>query len=214
MAFKDRRDGGKKLAERLGKYKGDDPLILALPRGGIETGYEVARELDAELDVIVVRKLGAPSNPEFGFGAIGAGDTRVINEQTVKRLGLSEDEIERVAEKERKELNRRLEKYRGNRELPGIEGRTVIIVDDGMATGGTAMAAVQTTRAQNPEKLILAVPVSPPDSADKLRDEVDDLICLETPSAFMAVGQWYSRFGQTSDDRVIELLRKAHEGRE
>lgn len=214
MAFKDRREAGKQLAKELEDYREDNPLILALPRGGVETGYEVAEALDAELDVVVVRKLGAPSNPEFGFGAIGAGNTRVVNEQTVKRLGLSEEEIERVAEKERKELNRRLEKYRGNRELPDIEERTVIIVDDGMATGGTAMAAVQTTRAQNPAKLILAVPVSPPDSADKLRDEVDELICLKTPSAFMAVGQWYSRFGQTTDDQVIELLHKAREERE
>lgn len=211
MAFKNRREAGKELAQRLDSYRDESPLILALPRGGVETGYEVAQKLNAELDVIVVRKLGAPSNPEFGFGAIGAGGTRVVNQGTVNRLGLSEEDIERVTEKERKELNRRLEKYRGNQALPEIEDRTVIVVDDGMATGGTALAAVQTTRAQNPARLVLAVPVAPPDTADKLRDEVDELVCLKTPSAFMAVGQWYSQFGQTTDEQVIELLQKARE---
>lgn len=209
MTFTDRREAGRKLAEELTEYAGQNALVLGLPRGGVETGYEVAEALDAELDVIVTRKLGAPSNPEFGFGAIGPGGVRVLNDSTVQRLGLSEDQIEDVVEREQEELNRRLEEYRGQRELPEIEGRTVIVVDDGMATGGTALAAVQTTRAQNPKKIVLAVPVSPPDTADKLRDVVDELICLHTPRAFMAVGQWYQKFSQTTDEEVVQLLEKA-----
>lgn len=212
MTFTDRREAGRRLAEELSEYADTNALVLALPRGGVETGFEVARALDAELDVIVTRKLGAPGNPEFGFGAIGPGDVRVLNQETVRRLGLSEEQIEKVAEREGRELNRRLEEYRGERELPDIEGRTVIVVDDGMATGGTALAGVQTVRAQNPGKLVLAVPVAPPDTTEKLREEVDELICLHTPRAFMAVGQWYQRFDQTSDEQVVDLLEKAREG--
>jgi predicted phosphoribosyltransferase len=211
MTFSDRREAGRKLAEELTEYANTNALVLALPRGGVETGYEVARALDAELDVIVTRKLGAPGNPEFGFGAIGPGDVRVLNEETVRRLGLSKEQIEDVAEREGKELNRRLEEYRGKRELPQIEGRTVILVDDGMATGGTALAGVQTVRAQDPGTLILAVPVAPPDTAEKLRGKVDELVCLHTPRAFMAVGQWYQNFDQTTDEQVVDLLKKARE---
>ena len=211
MTFSDRREAGRKLAEELTRYAGTNALVLALPRGGVETGYEVAVALEAELDVIVTRKLGAPGNPEFGFGAIGPGNVRVLNEETVRRLRLSEEQIEEVAEREGRELQRRLEEYRGERDLPEIEGRTVIVVDDGMATGGTALAGVQTVRAQDPDKLVLAVPVAPPDTVEKLRNEVDELICLHTPRAFMAVGQWYQRFDQTSDEQVVDLLEKAQE---
>jgi predicted phosphoribosyltransferase len=209
IMFTDRHDAGRQLAESLTALADDTTLVLALPRGGVVVGYEVAKRLGAELDVLVVRKLGAPHNPDYGFGAIGPGGVRVLDNRAVRMLGLSDDDIEEVTERETAELQRRLKRYRGEKSLPQIEGRSVIVVDDGIATGGTARAALQTVRAQNPGQLILAVPVAPPDTAEKLHSEVDKLVCLQTPPAFMAVGQWYQHFDQTSDEEVIQLLQKS-----
>ena len=211
MAFKDRRDAGRQLAKRLKHHRGEDVLVLGLPRGGVEVAYEVATALDAPLDVIVTRKLGAPGNPEFGFGAIGPGGVRVLDRRSVQMLGLDEERIDRIAAREQEELDRRMREYRGERGGPRIEGRTVIVIDDGLATGGTARAAVQTIRASDPATLVLAVPVAPPDTARRLADEVDEMVCLETPAAFMAVGQWYRDFSQTTDEQVTELLARARE---
>lgn len=209
MIFQDRRDAGQQLARRLTGLRGEDPIVLALPRGGIVVGYEIARALGAPLDVIVARKLGAPGNPEFGFGAIAPGGVRFLDERTVRWLGLSEERIDRIAAEETEEMERRLHRYRGDRPLPDVRQRAVIVVDDGLATGVTARAAIRAVRLWEPGRLVLAVPVSAPDTARALASEVDEMVCLETPPGFMAVGQYYTDFEQTSDEEVIELLERA-----
>jgi len=209
VVFTDRHDAGRRLAARLTGYRDKNPIVLGLPRGGVVVAYEVARALEAPLDVIVTRKLGAPYNPEFGFGAVGPDGVRVIDEGTVRMLGLSQEQIERIAAAESQELERRLRRYRGQRPMPDLRHHTAIVVDDGLATGGTARAAVRAVRQLQATSVVLAVPVSPPDTAESLRAEVDELVCLQTPLAFMAVGQWYEDFGQTSDAEVVELLERS-----
>jgi predicted phosphoribosyltransferase len=186
-------------------------MVLALPRGGVVVGYEVAVALGAPLDVLVARKLGSPGNPEFGFGALAPGGARYLNEDTVRLLHLSEEEIERIAEREMREMRRRAEVYRAGGPEPDVAGRTAILVDDGLATGATARAAVAAVRRCDPGALVLAVPVSAPDTAAALRREVDELVCPLVPPGFMAVGQWYADFTQTTDAEVVELLRRAAE---
>ena len=197
------------LGEALLDYRDRSPVVLGLPRGGVVVGYEVARTLQAPLDVMVTRKLGAPGNPEFGFGAVGPGGVCVLDEHTVRMLRLSPDQIEAVVAAESEELNRRLRHYRGDRPVPDLSECAAIVVDDGLATGGTARAAVQAVRALGPQTLVLAVPVSPPDTARSFRSQVDEVVCLQTPLGFMAVGQWYQNFAQTSDAEVVELLELA-----
>ena len=211
MTFRDRREAGQMLAERLTGYRDRSPIVLGLPRGGVVVAYEVARALGAPLDVIVTRKLGAPHNPEFGFGAVGPGGVRVVDPHTVRMLGLAEDEIEEIAAQETRELERRLERYRGDRPMPDLRERAAIVVDDGLATGGTARAAVRVVRGLQARSVVLAVPVAPPDTVESLRPEVDEMVCLHAPAGFMAVGQWYYDFGQTSDAEVIALLERARE---
>ena len=216
MQFADRIDAGRQLAKRLEQYRLCNPIVLALPRGGVVVGYEIARALDAPLDVIVARKLGSPRNPEFGFGAIGPGGERVLDRGSVRMLGLTEADIDRIAEQELCELGRRLRSYRGDLPLPDLRGRTAIVVDDGLATGVTARAALRAVRGMEPARLVLAVPVSPPDTAETIRAEVDELVCLDTPAGFMAVGQFYRVFDQTPDEevmRLLELSRKAQQER-
>ena len=213
MVFRDRRDAGKQLSERLLHLRGHSPIVLALPRGGVVVGNEVARALGAPLEVIVARKLGAPGNPEFGFGAIGPGGERVLDRNTVRMLGLTEADIELVAREELQELERRLHHYRGDRPMPELRGRTAIVVDDGLATGVTARAALRAVRRMQPARLVLAVPVSPPDTAESMAAEVDEFVCLHTPPGFMAVGQWYEVFYQTSDEEVLQILER-HRGEE
>jgi putative phosphoribosyl transferase len=216
MLFKDRKEAGKRLAERLIEYEGgdlDDTIVLALPRGGVAVGYEVASALGAPLDVVAARKLGAPGQPELGIGAIAPGNILVLNEQVVRLLGLSAADIAEIVAEEEVELARRLRRYRGNDQLPDVRGRSVILVDDGLATGVTARAAIRAIRRQGPKRLVFAAPVCAPETAEALRSEVDDLICAETPSDFTAVGVWYKDFEQLSDEEVIRLLDRARKVR-
>ena len=209
MMFNDRREAGQRLGEVLLAYRDEQPLVLGLPRGGVVVAYEVARMLKAPLDVIVARKIGAPGQPELGIGAIAPGDTLVVDPYIVRVLGLSEEDIRQLAEREQRELERRIRLYRGDKPMPDVTGRTVIVVDDGLATGVTARAAMRSLRKQHPRKIILAVPVCAPDTAEALKKEADEVICLFAPPDFRAVGLWYRDFSQTSDEEVIELLQKA-----
>ncbi len=211
MVFDDRRDAGIRLAEALLAYAEKNTLVLALPRGGVVVAFEVAVALRAPLDVIVARKIGAPGQPELGIGAIAPGEVLIYDEFLVRYLGISSKELERLAQAETVEMERRLKHYRGDRPYPTFEGRTVILVDDGLATGVTARAAIRAIRKQKPQRLILAVPVCASETANKIRNEVDDFLCLHTPSDFRAVGLWYRNFDQTSDEEVVELLRRANE---
>jgi len=209
MIYKDRQDAGRQLAEKLMKFKDEKPVIIALPRGGVVTGYEVAKMLNAPLDVMITRKLGAPFQPELGVGAIAPNDVSILNLDAIRFLGISKDEMEEIIRRETKEMHRRIKLYRGDLPPLDLNGKTVIIVDDGLATGVTAGAAVLAIKQMTPEKIILAVPVSPPDTAEKFREEVDEFICLQEPHDFYAVGQYYYDFDQVTDDEVISLLSLA-----
>jgi putative phosphoribosyl transferase len=207
--FRDRKDAGRRLAERLASYREERPVVFALPRGGVPVGYEIARALDAPLDVFVARKLGAPGQPEFGIGAVAHGGVRILNEEVVRRLGIPEDYLERITQQETAEVERRLRHFRGDRPEPEVRGRTVILVDDGLATGVTARAAVRALRRLEPRRLVLAAPVCASQTAELLGPEVDELACLEAPSDLGAIGFWYRDFSQTSDEEVVELLESA-----
>jgi putative phosphoribosyl transferase len=206
MVFGDRREAGRRLAERLAPLRDQQPIVLALPRGGVPVAAEVARALDAPLDVIVVRKLGLPFQPELGFGAIGEGGVCVLDSDLIRRAGLTERDIARVESEEQRELIRRARRYREDRPPIPIEGRTVVIVDDGLATGATALAAVHVARAQGARRIVVAVPVAPPETIRQLQTEADQVVSLVTPTDFVAVGLWYKNFEQTSDDEVAALL--------
>ena len=207
--FEDREGAGQQLAELLLRYTDENPIVLALPRGGVPVGYEIARALKAPLDVFIARKLGAPGRRELGIGAVAQGGVRIINERTVQALGISEEYIERVAAEETAEIERRMRLLRGDRPEPEVRGRTVILVDDGIATGVTAWAAIRALRRRASRRLVLAVPVCAPQTAEAIRPEVDDLVCLKAPSDLMAIGFWYLNFEQVSDQEVIELLEDA-----
>jgi putative phosphoribosyl transferase len=211
MMFHDRKEAGQKLATRLLKYKDQHPLILALPRGGVPVAYEVALALDAPLDVIVVRKLGAPGQPELGIGAVVDGDhpQSVLNEDVVKILHVSADYLEDEMAAELKEIGRRQERYRGGQPPEPVAGRSVIVIDDGIATGGSIRAALRGVRRGRPQRVILAVPVAPPETIESLQAEADEVICLSTPLFFHAVGQFYENFSQTTDEEVVQLLAAA-----
>jgi putative phosphoribosyl transferase len=208
MRFTDRREAGRKLAQRLSEYRGQDVMVLAIPRGGVVAGFEVAEALDAPLDVIVPRKLGAPNEPELAIGAVASwGDhDRVIDEQTVRMLNVPREYIERESERQLEEIRRRLMAYRVTTAPPDVKGKTTIVVDDGIATGSTVMAAVIALRRLQPAKIVLAVPVSPPEAAYRFRGLVDQFVAIETPTPFYAVGYWYENFEQTSDEEVVNLL--------
>ena len=211
MIFKNRIEAGQRLAKDLAKYKGQpDLVVLALPRGGVPVGYEVARELDALLDVLIVRKLGVPGHEEMAMGAIASGGNRIMNEDIVRRMQISDDAIERITEKERKELKRRQDLYQPGEPID-IEGKTVILVDDGLATGATMTAAVTAVKDQNPAKIVVAVPVASSSTCKMLKSSVDEIVCSETPEPFYAVGTWYQSFPQTSDQEVRELMERANE---
>ncbi|MFB4424410.1 phosphoribosyltransferase family protein [Streptomyces sp. QL37] len=212
MLFTDRADAGRRLAVALRHLERRDPVVLGLPRGGVPVAYEVARALGAPLDVIVVRKLGVPYHPELGFGAIGEGGVRVISDEIVRHAGVREKDLRSVERAEEAELVRRARTYREGRPRLPLEGRAVVVVDDGVATGATARAACQVVRAQGAAHVVLAVPVASPDVADRLREDVDEVVCLSTPHLFSAVGEWYRDFSQTSDEEVVSLLAGAFGG--
>jgi predicted phosphoribosyltransferase len=205
--FRDRTEAGRVLAERLAAYANrPDVVVLALPRGGVPVAYEVARALHAPLDVFIVRKLGLPGHEELAMGAVASGGLMVLNDQVVRALRIPNSVIESVAAWEQEELARRERLYRGDRPPPDVRGKTVILVDDGLATGSTMLAAVKALRQQQPARIVVAVPIASPDTCELLRTEVDDVVCAATPEPFYAVGLWYRDFSQTTDDEVRELL--------
>ena len=210
--FADRRSAGRALVPEVQRCKLEDPIILGLPRGGIPLAYEIAVALHAPLDTIVVRKLGVPSHPELAFGAIASGGIRVINEDVIQSLpGLDEETIETIDGREMRELRRRERAYRLDRPYPELGGRDVVLVDDGLATGATMRAAAEAVKSRSPSSVVVAVPVGSASAVARLAAIVDRIICLESPTSFYAVGQFYSDFRQTSDDEVRELLREAWE---
>ncbi len=210
MRFKDRVEAGRQLADALSKYANrHDVVVLALPRGGVPVGFEVAQALHAPLDVFLVRKLGVPRHPELAMGAIASGGVRVLSEDVIAQLGIPRTAVEQVAVRERLELERRDRLYRGDRRLPMLRDRTVILVDDGLATGATMEAAIEAVRVYQPARVVVAAPVCAKDSAARLQRIADEVVCAQTPEPFQAVGLWYERFDQTTDDEVIALLRQA-----
>jgi len=212
MLFRDRSDAGRQLADELGRYAGrDDVVVLALPRGGVPVGYEVARTLGAPLDVFLVRKLGVPGREEYAMGAIASGGVRVLNEEAVHGLHIPEDVIEEVARREHRELARREREYREDRPPPDVRGKVVILVDDGLATGSTMRAAVAALRRGDPGRIVVAVPVGSSETCADLGTEADEVVCVREPEPFYSVGAWYDDFGQTSDEEVRVLLRDAAE---
>jgi len=219
MRFRNRSDAGQRLAGRLEHLRDKDAVILGLPRGGVPVAAEVARALAAPLDIILVRKLGVPAQPELGMGAIGESDARVINPDVVRYAQVSEAQIAEVERRERAELQRRAQRFRSGAAHEPLAGRIAVIVDDGIATGSTARAACQVARAMGAARVLLAVPVAPPGADVGMRGDADEVICLEMPGRFLAIGEWYEDFAQTSDEEVIALLRaararQAEQGRE
>jgi putative phosphoribosyl transferase len=209
--FEDRRDAGRRLAEALARYKQHAPVVLALPRGGVPVGFEVAKALSAPLDVLIVRKIGAPGHPELGIGAIVDGNEPhlVLNEEVIRQVRPSAAYIEDEKRRQLAEIERRRRRYLGDRPAIPVEGRTAIVVDDGIATGGTFRAALRGIRGGNPARLVLAVPVAPADSLAELAGDCDEIVCLATPERFYAVGAHYRDFTQTEDEEVIRLLAEA-----
>jgi len=210
QAFIDRRHAGRVLASRLTNYAGrDDVIVLALPRGGVPVAYEVASALGVPMDIFLVRKLGTPGHRELAMGAIASGGVRVLNEDVVRWYGISEAAIEHIAREEQEELARRERAYRDDRPAPDLANRIVILIDDGLATGSTMRAAAHAVRAQRPARVVIAVPVGAPQTCSELAAIADEVICVNTPEPFSAVGQWYLNFDQTDDTEVRELLRKS-----
>lgn len=213
--FKNRLHAGKLLAARLGAYaQRPDVVILGLPRGGVPVAYAVAEALDVPLDIMLVRKLGVPGYEEYAMGAIASNGQRVINPDAVRMLHISDQVIDAVARREWQEIQRREKLYRGDRAALPLQDRTVILIDDGLATGSSMLAAVQAVRGEHPARIIIAIPVAAFETCEKLRAEVDDLICLHIPEDFRAVGSWYDDFTQTTDDEVIDLLQRANQPRD
>jgi putative phosphoribosyl transferase len=209
--FKDRVQAGQYLAERLHKYANDpEAVVLGLPRGGVVVAYEVAGKLGLPLDIFLVRKLGVPGYEELAMGAIASGGVRVMNEDVVRQVNISQMAIEAAVEREEQELERREKAYRDNRPRLNVEDRTVILVDDGLATGATMRAAVAALRKQRPRQIVIAVPTASPDTCEEFRAEVNDIVCAMTPTPFYAVGAWYEYFPQNTDEEVQQLLRMAH----
>lgn len=210
MVFHDRVDAGKKLADKLSQYRSKDVVVLAIPRGGVVVGFEVAGDLGAPLSVIIPRKIGAPGNPELAIGAVTEEGDTYIDSIIVKSLGVTQSYIDEVKQLEVEEIKRRMKTYLGDRQRPELKGKTVILVDDGIATGATMKAAIRTLRRHNPAEVVVAVPVAPPETVERLKELADSVVCLETPSFFYAIGQFYREFDQVGDAEVIRLLRLAN----
>ncbi len=212
MIFQDRIDAGRQLTTRLRKYADrPDVIVLALPRGGVPVAFEVSQELNAPLDIFLVRKLGVPGHEELAMGAIASGGVRVINQDVVSYLQIPGEVIDAVAAYEQRELERREREYRGDRPPPDLRGRVVILIDDGLATGSTMRAAAAAVRKQRPARIVVAVPVAAPETCENFRSEVDEIVCAVTPEPFRGVGLWYEDFSQTTDQDVRELLERATE---
>ena len=213
MLFRDRADAGRVLAGELaGAYAGrPDVLVLALPRGGVPVGFEIAQALRAPLDVFLVRKLGVPGHEELAMGALASGGVRVLNEEVIRGLGIPEDVLDTVAGEQQQELERRERAYRGDRPPPDVRGKTIILVDDGLATGSTMRAAVAALRRQEPARIVVAVPVGAVETCAEFHAEADEVVCAHTPDPFYAVGLWYGDFSQTTDEEVRELLDRGAE---
>jgi putative phosphoribosyl transferase len=209
--FADRSEAGRVLAQRLLRLKGERPVVLALPRGGVPVGFEVARALDAPLDLILVRKIGAPFQPELAVGAVvdGARAETVLNEEMVREFEIPDNYLAEESARQLEEIERRRQLYLAGRTRAPVEGHTAIVVDDGIATGATMEAALHATRRANPQRLVLAVPVAPPDTIEQLRPQVDEVVCLATPRLFNAIGAFYEDFRQLTDEAVVDLLRRA-----
>jgi putative phosphoribosyl transferase len=208
--YRNRTEAGRRLAAELWGYANrPDVMVLALPRGGVPVAYEVARALNAPLDVFIVRKLGLPTHPELAMGAIASGGIRLIDEAAVRSFGVTDPQIAAVAAAEEQELERRERRYRNGRPPPDVTGKTAILVDDGLATGATMAAAAAALRALGPARLVVAVPVASPETCNAFREITDDIVCAQTPEPFYAVGLWYEDFSQTSDEEVQELLERA-----
>jgi putative phosphoribosyl transferase len=210
MLFRDRFEAGRVLASKLSEFSGkNDVVVLALPRGGVPVGYEVAQALHAPLDVFVVRKLGTPGQEELAMGALASGGTTVLNREVIQALGISQSTIDAVAARENPELERREREYRDGRRALQVEGRTVILVDDGLATGSSMRVAIKALRKESAAQVVVAVPVASPSACLEFEAEVDKIVCAATPEPFWAVGQWYRNFSQTTDEEVRELLARA-----
>ena len=210
MLFKDRSDAGRILARQLEKYKNrHDVIVLALPRGGVPVAHEVAKGLNAPLDIFLVRKLGVPGQEELGMGAIATGGVRVLNDELIRQLRIPRNVIDAITESEQQELERRQRLYRGDKPAADVRSRTVIVVDDGLATGSTMLAALSALRQLQPERLVVAVPTAPPETCESLRAYADEVVCSLTPDPFRSVGSWYRGFDQTTDEEVRDLLKRA-----
>ena len=210
--FRDRRDAGRKLAQKLSTYVGrPDVLVLALPRGGVPVAYEVARALNAPLDIFLVRKLGLPGREELAIGAIASGGVRVLNQDIVRMLSIPDEVIHFVAKRELQELQRRESLYRGSHPFPEVRDRTVILIDDGLATGASMRAAVSGLRAQHPARIVVAVPAAASDVCDAFKAEVDEVVCAITPDPFYGVSRWYEDFSQVTDEEVRNLVRESNQ---
>lgn len=213
VIFRDRVEAGQILAKPLSKYADQNPLVLGLPRGGVPVAFEVAKALKAPLDVYIVRKLGVPGHEELAMGAIASG-ARVLNESVIEPLRISEDEIETLTRKEKEELKRREALYRSGRPPLDVTNRTVLLVDDGIATGCTIKTAIASLKKQKASRIIVAVPVAPPSTIEELKNEVDEVVCISRPEFFMAISVWYDEFPQTTDEQVRQLLTRAEIGKQ
>ena len=212
MIFEDRVAAGRRLASELGGYAGrKDVIVLGIPRGGVPVAFEVARVLKAPLDIFLSRKLGVPGQEELAFGALATGGVRVLDRELIRELNISEREIDQIAATVRRELERRERVYRGSRHALKVEGKIVLLIDDGIATGSSMRAAIDALRQMGPAQIVVAVPVAPLHTCNRLRSEVDDLVCLYAPESFYAIGQFYSDFSQVADEEVTDLIRRANE---